>query len=319
MHSVRVSTSQTGGFVVTDVTFLSPSRLATYADCQRKYDHKYEQEIKTPDKTRLYLNQGHVYHETIEAVCEATAPSDDPAVIRARAMEIFPEKWNEHLEADEYASRAHQKYQRAENETAIESFFDPEDGDGIDHARRSIATEKWVECVHEGLGLHGKVDTVLYDESENELHLIDYKRTVGGVLGHWSGDRLVEHLNSEAHESQRVKNAFQTAAYLEGVKQSDLHEDGMSVRFSFYGLLHEREFEATPKGYNVSVSGKPRETTKAYEEYYDAIWTLIERAHRGITDAEYTPSPASLIQDEACPDCDYRAMCPEYLTEEVQR
>lgn len=309
----------TGGFGVTELTFLSPSRLATYADCQRKYDHKYDQEIQTPDETRLYLNQGHVYHETIEAVCEATEPGDDPETIHRRAMEVFPEKWEEHLEEDEYASRAHRKFQRAENRAAIDAFFDPENGEGIDHARRSIATEQWVECVHEGIALHGKVDNVLYDEREDELHLIDYKRTVSGVLGHWSGDRLLDHLDGEAHEAKRVKNALQTAAYTEGIKQSDCYEEGMSVRFSFYGLLHNRDFEATPDGYHVSVSGKPRETTKAYEEYYDAIWALAERAHRGITNADYDPAPASLIREEACPDCDYQAMCPEYLTEEVTR
>src|SRR6056297_1169967 len=117
-RSVRASTSRmdesgatpTGGFGVTELTFLSPSRLATYADCQRKYDHKYDQEIQTPDQTRLYLNQGHVYHETIETVCEATESGDDPEIIHRRAMEAFPEKWDEHLDEDEYASRAHRKF-----------------------------------------------------------------------------------------------------------------------------------------------------------------------------------------------------------------
>jgi putative RecB family exonuclease len=306
-----------GGFAVSNVTFLSPSRLATYADCQRKFDYGYMQEIEAPDETRLYLNQGLAYHETIEAVCGATEPDDDPETISDRAMEAFPEKWDEHLDPGEYASRAHQEYQRRENRAAIESFFDPDGGDGIEHARRSIATERWLECVRDGLGLHGKADNVL--RTDEGLHIIDYKRTVNGVLGHWSGDRLVDHLEQESYEVDRVKNAFQTATYVEGIKQSRLYEEGMSIRFSFYGLLHDRNTKGTPEGLYISVNGKSRETTKAYEEYHDTIWSLIAQAHYGITNEEYSPTPFTLIRGEACPECDYRTMCADHLSTEVRR
>ena len=306
-----------GGFAVTDITYLSPSRLATYTDCPRKFDYKYAQKIDAPDKTRLYLNQGLAYHDTIEAVCKATDSDDDPDVIYDRAMATFVEKWNDHLDADEYASQAHQEYQYRENRAAIASFFDPEGGDGIDHARHSIATEKWLKCVHEGLGLHGKADNIL--RTDEGLHVIDYKRNLRGVISSNKADVLDDHLNGDDHEPKRVKNTFQTATYIEGVKQSDLYEEGMTVRFSFYGLLNHTSFESTPNGYQVSARGYPRETTEIYDENYETIWELIKRAYEGITSESYEPNDFALMNEEACPDCTYRATCGEFLAEEVRR
>lgn len=302
---------------MSDVTFLSPSRLATYADCARKFDYDYVQEIDSRDETRLYLNQGLAYHETIEAVCDATDPDDDPEAINERALAAFADRWADHLDPDEYASEAHQTYQRTENRAAIDAFFDPDGGDGIEHARRSIETELWLECVHEGLGLHGIADNVL--ETDDGLHVVDYKRTLGNVISPYTAEVLEDHLAGEDHDPARVKNAVQTAAYIEGVKQSELYEDGMTVRFSFYGLVNGRSFEGAADGYEVSVRGYPRETTQIYEDRYDTIWALVEQAHEGITSGAYEPAPFELVHEEACPDCAYREMCPDRLAEEVRR
>jgi len=302
---------------VTDVISVSPTRLATYAACPRQYEHKHVQTVSSPDETKLYLHQGKAYHEMIERVCDATDRDDDAATIYERAMDVFDESWTKHIDPEDYASNAHQEYQRRETFAGIKSFFDPEDGDGIEHAQHSVATEKRIQCERDGLGLHGYTDNVLRDG--DTLHLIDYKRNVRGVLGHWSADRLEEHLNEEAHEAQRVKNAFQTAAYTEGIKDSSLYEPGMSVRFSFYGLLHDTDTQSNPDGYHVTASGRARETTDAYEEYYDTIWALISAAHNGITTEAFEPEPFDLIQAEACDDCDYQAMCPEYIATEVQQ
>jgi putative RecB family exonuclease len=253
----------------------------------------------------------------IERVCDATDRDDDSTEIFERAMDVFDETWSKHIDPDDYASKAHQEYQRRETLAGIKSFFNPEDGDGIEHAQHSVTTEKRIQCERDGIGLHGYTDNVLRDG--DTLHLIDYKRNVRGVLGHWSADRLEDHLNEEAHESQRVKNAFQTAAYTEGIKSSSLYEPGMSVRFSFYGLLHKTDVTSTSTGYNVTASGRERETTEAYEEYYDTIWDLIRAAHEGITTETFAPDPFDLIQAEACDDCDYQSMCTEYLATEVQQ
>jgi putative RecB family exonuclease len=296
---------------------LSPSRLATYAACPRQYEYSYPQDINTPERTELYLNQGKIYHETIEDVCDATERNDDPETIHARAMRIFDAKWDEHCSPDDYESAAHREYQRIENQAAIESFFDPDGGDGIDHARRSVATECWVECEHDGRGLHGKADNVI--RTDDGLHIFDYKRNTRGVISSGTAEYLADHLDGDAHEPKRVRNAFQTATYIEGVKNEPFYEDGMEVRFSFYGVLNSTSFDSTPSGYNVSVRGYPRETTEIYEEHYDTIWALIRAAHDGITSETYEPEPFAIINEEACPDCEYREMCPDRLSTEVKR
>lgn len=296
---------------------LSPSRLATYAACPRQYEYSYPQDINTPDRTELYLNQGKIYHETIEDVCDATERDDDPEMIHARAMRIFDEKWNEHSNPDDYESVAHREYQRVENQAAIDAFFEPDGGDGIDHARRSVATECWVECERDGRGLHGKADNVI--RTDDGLHIIDYKRNTRGVISSGTAEYLADHLDGDAHEPKRVRNAFQTATYIEGVKNEPFYEDGMEVRFSFYGVLNSTSFESTPSGYNVSVRGYPRETTEIYEEYHETIWALIQAAHDGITSEMYDPEPFSVISEEACPDCEYREMCSDRLSTEVKR
>ena len=296
---------------------LSPSRLATYATCPRQYEYSYPQDINTPDRTELYLNQGKIYHETIEDVCDATERGDDAETIHARAMCIFDEKWDEHSNPDDYESAAHKEYQRTENQAAIDAFFDPEGGDGIEHARRSVATECWVECERDGRGLHGKADNVI--RTDEGLHVFDYKRNTRGMLSTGTADYLADHLNGDSHEPKRIRNAFQTATYIEGVKNEPFYEDGMDVRFSFYGLLNSTSFESNPSGYNVSVRGYPRETTDIYEEHHDTIWALIRAAHDGITNETYDPAPFAIISEEACPDCEYRAMCPDRLSTEVKR
>ena len=296
---------------------ISPSRLSIYATCPRLYDFRYVQDVNAPDRTELYLNQGTIYHETIEDVCEATDRDDLPEVIHDRAMRTYDVKWDEHSNADDYKSRAHREYQRVENRAAIESFFDPDGGVGIDHARRSITTECSVECEVDGRGLHGKADNVI--QTDEGLHIFDYKRKTHGMLSDKTAEYLVDHLDGEAHEPKRVRNAFQTAAYIEGVKNEPFYEDGMKVRFSFYGLLNKTSFESTPTGYDVSARGWSRETTEIYEEHYTTIWALIRAAHDGITNGTHEPEPFDFLNEEACPDCDYREMCADRLSTEVRR
>jgi len=215
----------------------------------------------------------------------------------------------EHISPDEYASNAHQEYQRLENLEAIKTFFDPDGGHGIDHARQSVATEKWLDCVENGLGLRGRADNIL--RTDEGIHVIDYKRKLRDVITSNTASVLEDHLDGTDHDPKRVKNVFQAATYIEGIKQSDLYEDGMNIRFSFYGLLNHTSFESTPDGYEISVRGYPRDTTDIYEEYHDTIWDLLQRAHEGITSGSHDPDPFPLIHDEACPDCKYREMCTE--------
>lgn len=314
---MRVSISPKGGFVVTDVTYLSPSRLATYVDCSRKYDYKYEQAIESFERSQLYLNQGIAYHDTIEAVCESASRNDDAEEIYNHAMIVFDEKWEQHSDRKDYASRAHEQYQRDENRAGIETFFDPDGGDGIDHARQSIATEEWLEYEQDGLGLHGRADNIL--RTDDGLHVIDYKRNLRNVISANTASVLQEHFAGSEYDPKRVKNTFQTATYVEGVKDSGLYEDGMTIQFSFYGLLNRTTHQGTPDGYTVSARGYPREMTEIYDEHYDIIWELIRQAHNGITENRFVPEYLELMIEKACSDCTYREMCPERLAQEVQQ
>jgi putative RecB family exonuclease len=296
---------------------LSPSRLAEYATCPRLYDYRHVQDVNAPDRTERYRNQGTIYHETIEDVCEATDSDDGPEEIHDRAMDAFAAKWAEHSAVDDYESTAHREYQRAENRAAVASFFSPDGGAGVEHARRSVATECWVECERDGRGLHGKADNVV--RTDDGLHIFDYKRNTNGVLSSGTAEYLGDHLDGRAHEPKRVRNAFQTATYVEGVKNEPFYEEGMDVRFSFYGLLNRTSFESAPSGYDVSVRGWSRETTEIYRAHHDTIWALVRAAHDGITGESYEPEPFDLINEEACPDCDYREMCADRLSAEVRR
>lgn len=296
--------------------YVSPTSLATYLYCPRKYDFDKVQGIATPDRTERYLQQGLALHTTIEETSNAADQDMDAETIHEIALGEFAEAWKVKVDRAEFESDAQHQYFRRQARAGIEHFFDPEDGTGIDHARRSVTAEIKLETDHRDVPLLGYADNVL--RNEDGLHVIDYKRKIGGMLTKWSADRLAEHLAGEAHEPTRVKNAIQTAVYVEGIKETDHYEPGMSVRFSFYGLLDNTDFEPGPDGYTVSGGGYGREMTEIYAEHEETIWQLIRRAYEGIRAADYEPEPWDLIREEGCGNCEFRAMCPDYLAEEVR-
>lgn len=299
-----------------DVERVSPSSLATYAYCPRKYDFGKAQRVETIDDSKRYLQQGLAMHTTIERTCRDTARGDEPAVIQNRMVEHFPDAWDEEVEESEFASTAQHEYYRRLARAGLAELFDPADGAGIEHARRSVAVETQLTCEANGVPLKGYADNVL--QTDEGLHVIDYKRNINGMLTSGTAERLAEHLNGEAHEPGRVKNAMQVAAYIEGVKETEYFEPGMDVRFSFYGLLNQTDVETGPDGYSVSIRGYPREMTDIYAEHYDTIWNLIEHAYTGIQMEKFAPEPRALIFEEGCEECEYRAMCPDYLGKEVK-
>lgn len=307
-----------GGFVMSDGTeaTVSPTRLSEYLYCPRKYDFNYDQSIETPDRSKRYLQQGQALHTTIEWTCKDVDTGTDPTTIHEAALEYFSEAWEHEVEREEFASDAHYEYFQRLARAGISSYFDPEGGPGIEHARRSVAVERELRCDHKGVPLHGYADSIVREDGG--LHVIDYKRNLRGMLTSGTADRLAGHLDGEEHEAKRVKNAMQTAVYLEGVKTTDLYSEGMDVRFSFYGLLHKTDAQTGPAGYSVTASGHDREMTEIYADHYDTIWRLIQGAYEGITTQQYEPEPWTLIREEACGDCAYQAMCPEYLGAEVR-
>lgn len=296
--------------------YVSPTSLAAYLYCPRKYDFDKVQDVATPDRTERYLQQGLALHRTIEETSRAVDRDADAEAVHEVALGRFAEVWPEEVDEAEFESAAQHEYLRRTARAGLEQFFDPEEGPGIDHARRSIAAEIKLTTEHEGVPLLGYADNVL--RTDHGLHVIDYKRNIHGMLTSGTADRLADHLAADEHEPRRVKNAIQTAVYVEGVKDTDLYEPGMTVEFSFYGLLNVTDFEPHPAGYTVSARGYPREMTEIYDEHHDTIWELITSAYEGIKAAEYEPEPWDLIREEGCGDCEFRAMCPDYLAGEVE-
>jgi len=86
-----------------------------------------------------------------------------------------------------------------------------------------------------------RADNIL--RTDEGIHVIDYKRRLRDVITSNTASVLEDHLDGTDHDPKRVKNVFQAATYIEGIKQSDLYEDGMNIRFSFYGLLNHTSFE----------------------------------------------------------------------------
>lgn len=295
---------------------VSPSRLGTYTTCPRYYEFKYDQDIETADRTKRYLQQGLAMHETIERVSETVDRTMSSDVIHDTALAAFPEAWDEHVDPTEFESNAQCEYFRRQAMAGIDAYFDPDGGDGIDHARRSVAVETRLSTRYLGIPVAGYADQIL--ETDTGLQILDYKRNLRGMLRSSTADRLEGHLQQEEHEPGRVKNAIQAAVYIEGVKETGFFEPGMDVQFSFYGLLWKDEFQSGPDGYSVTARGKELEITDIYEEHHDTIWKLIEESADGIAKERYTPEPWELIRENSCDDCDYKGMCPEYITTEVR-
>ena len=299
-----------------EVDRVSPSSLAAYAYCPRNYEFGKAQRVETIDDTKRYLQQGRAMHTTIERTCRDTAPGDEAEIIQERMMEHFPDAWDEEVVDSEFASAAQHTYYRRLARAGLEALFDSEDGAGIEHARQSVAVETRLTCDRNGVPLKGYADNVL--QTDDGLHVIDYKRSMNEMLTSRTAERLEQHLNGEEHEPSRVKNAMQVATYIEGVKETEHFEPGMDVQFSFYGLLNHTDVESGPDGYSASARGYPREMTAIYDDYYETIWDLIESAYNGIREGRFEPEPRALIFEEGCEDCSYRTMCPDYLGEEVR-
>jgi len=143
-----------------DVFTVSPSRLGVYADCPRRYQYEKVWDVGSPDETRRYLDRGLALHGAIEDTCEevreASGISDKE--IQAIASDAIDARWDEHTDRAEYASDAHYRYDRQLCVAAIEDYFD---GDGLEHARNSIATEEWLDCQREGVALRGRADNIV--------------------------------------------------------------------------------------------------------------------------------------------------------------
>lgn len=297
----------------TDQT-VSPSRLATYVECPRRYEYQYDQRIEPPPDGERYKNRGIVYHETIAAVCNETGDTEDEADIIEYARRYFEDLWSRECSPDDYKTLSHYEYDRKLTRTGIDSYF--VNGPGVEHARNSVATEVTVETEYKRTKVNGRIDNVV--QTDEGLSLVDYKGTLSNIITSRTVGKLKEHLESDSYRPKLVKSAIQAAVYLEGIRETDLFEEGMDVSFVYYGILHDHEPVSTDEGIVPDVSGSGRDVTNLCMDNHGTIWQLIREAYQGILTWDFEPDPWSDIYRSTCDDCPYMEMCPDYLGEEVK-
>lgn len=296
-------------------TRVSPSSLATYATCPQKFLYDNVWDVETPERSRRYLDRGTAYHGAIEDVCRIVSSSDstyEDAEIRQLARQAIEDRWRTETSRTEYASDAEYDYDRRITFEGVESYFADVGGE---HARNSLDQEIWLECDYDGLHLHGRADNLV--RTESGLKIIDYKGSLYDIVSSASHQKIEAHYQGEEYVPGLLKSVFQTAMYMEGIKQTNYFEEGMEVEFTFYGILWKKERTRNLDGIEVSVEGKARNVSWVYEMHRETIWKLVRENYEGIVEAIYRPEPWEQILENACDGCEYRSMCADYLGHEV--
>lgn len=302
---------------------VSPSRLATYLTCPRKFEFEYQQNIQTAKETDLerYFNRGDVLDTTLQKTAEEISADTDTATIRTLAREHFTEQWTENTSQKTYPSPAAFEYDRRVSAAAIEDYLDPAtDGEGLAHLRRSVGTEVHLEWTDPDLGpMHGYADNIV--KTRDGLLIIDYKASFSNRrFPNKNGSDLEKQIGEKRHYPSRLKKWLQIGMYCTGITNHELYSRGDEIQFMFYGLIDSKERTATGDGYTINVDGKAWEMTDLYREYEDAFVTLVRKSITGIQSESFDPNdwPWELIHDEACEDCEYQPACGDYIAEEVR-
>lgn len=298
-----------------DEVRLSPSGLASYATCPRQYEYDKEWSVGSPEESRRYLDRGLAYHGAVEDTCEWVGERSDSSgddEIQAYAREAIERRWERQTDRDEYASDAQYAYDRQVAIAGVDAYFA---GDGLDHARNSVAQEAWLTCDRGDVHLHGRVDNIV--ATEDGLRIIDYKGSLSGIVSGYTHDLIEAHHAGEEYRPDILKSVFQAAAYIEGAKATEHYEPGMDIEFTFYGLLYSTDRTPDRDGIAVAVEGKSRDVGWIYEAHEETIWSIIENCYDGIANREFAPEPWEAIRENACEDCSYQAMCGDYVGAEV--
>lgn len=302
---------------------VSPSRLATYHGCSRKFEFEYHQELDADEQTDRgrYYHRGRVLDTTLQKTATEISRGTDIDTILGLAGEHFADQWDSETARDNYPTPAAYEYDRRISAAAIKEYLDPNTtGEGIRHLRRSVGTEVHLEWTDPDLGpMHGYADNVV--ETRDGLLIIDYKASFNnGRFPNKSGSDLEQQLAGDAHYPSRLKKWLQIGMYCTGLTHHELYSRGDEIQFMFYGLINSKERTPTDDGYTVSVDGKPWDMTELYREYTDGFQTLLREGTDGIRSNDFDPTGDrwELIQSEACPDCAYRTGCGDYIAEEVR-
>lgn len=288
---------------------ITQSQLATYLKCQRMYRYRYVRNVTVDEEARA-LDFGRALHNTIEETCDHLRGSgtDSDGAIRSFAEDAFCRQWEIEVSPDSYRTRAHYENDKQLAREAIEHFFDA--GPGIDHVRRSAATELRIEFERNGVSYSGYIDNVL--RTADGLELVDYKKS--GVDPPVSSRKNYIELQDEGeYRPQRVKNAIQAVLYMEGIKQTEYYESGETVSFT-YQPLAEATVDRKGRGITFEFDTEPVRVGNQIRENSQTLWRIIETAVDGIRENAFEPIPFEEIEDEQCDRCQYQQMCSAYLT-----
>lgn len=302
---------------------LSPSRLATYMTCPRKFEFDYVHRLKREDNTDLqrYFDRGRVLDTALQRTADSVTEETDTDTVQLLARENFADEWATRTDASNYPSPASYEYDQRVCEAAVEDYLDPvSDGDGVIHLKRSVGTEIHLEWTDDDLGaLHGYADNVV--RTAEGFLIIDYKASYSSSrFPNKNGSDLESQLDGTSHYPSRLKKWLQIAMYCRGLKEHELYTPGDEIRFMLYGLIGSKTRTPTDEGYTVSVSGKAWEMTDLYREYNDDLWSYISDSIAQLRTGAFDPTGDSweLIRENSCGDCDFQPACGEALAEEVR-
>jgi putative RecB family exonuclease len=139
----------------------TPSKLATFADCPRRYRHQYV-DRPTPPKGPAWAHNsvGAAVHAALRAWWELPVPRRTPGAARQLLYAAWsPAGFCDDEQADRWRARA------ASWLTEYVAGLDPTD--------EPVGTERQVAATTETLALSGRIDRI--DQRGEELVVVDYK------------------------------------------------------------------------------------------------------------------------------------------------
>jgi putative RecB family exonuclease len=297
---------------MSDSRSFSQSELATYLKCQQKHRYEYKRGVD-PEQDTTALEFGRALHETIDKTCKEarTASELSDEEIQDLATEIFPREWESEVSRDSYQTDSHYQDDKRKAKTAIDQFFGQ--GPGVDHTRRSVATEEYVEFERNGVRYGGHIDNIL--KTDDGLELVDYKKSDISPPVTSQGNYIEEHHN-DGYRPQRVKHAIQAELYIEGVKESEYYMAGDVVEFTFQAVADDLSIVRKGSTVRADPDFKSRSVAEDIQANREILWELIEDIVAGIRNSRHEPVPFREIRDEHCDTCPYQSMCSIYLTNE---
>lgn len=295
---------------MSDQQTFSQSKLSTYLKCQRKYQYGYERDLE-PDQDTTFFEVGNALHETIRETCNEVRNDDSytDAEIQAKAEDAFETQWRNEVHRDSFRTTSHYEDKRQYARKAIIHFFDQ--GPGVNHARRSLVTERRVTFERNGITYTGRIDNVL--EAPDGLELVDYKKS--SVSSPVKQKNYIQLQHDGEYRPNRIKPAIQALLYMDGIKQTEHYDEDDTIEFTFQSLANA-DIDRKGRNNEYEFDIDPERVGDDIRDNRTTIWTIIEQTVEHIKNKSFEPIPFEEIEDEWCDRCPFQSMCSSYLMKE---